>query len=75
LGVRGSRSITRPALSHYLSNRSEINAGTKFLFDAVAQGVVASNVIKTFPLREAAAAHNFIGGRKTTDSIVLLPFE
>ena len=64
LGVRGSLFITRPVLSHYMSNRSEIDAGAKSLFDAVAQGVVASNVVKTFPLREAAAAHKFIGGRR-----------
>jgi NADPH:quinone reductase-like Zn-dependent oxidoreductase len=75
LGVRGSLIITRPALSHYMSNRSEIDGGAKSLFDTVAQGVVASNVVKTFPLREAAAAHKFIGGRKTTGSIVMLPFE
>jgi NADPH2:quinone reductase len=75
LGVRGSLIITRPVLSHYMSNRSEIDAGAKSLFEAVAQGVVASNVVKTFPLREAAAAHKFIGGRKTTGSIVMLPFE
>ena len=56
-------------------NRNEIDAAAKSLFDAVAQGVVASNVAKTFPLREAAAAHTFIGGRKTTGSIVMLPFE
>jgi hypothetical protein len=37
--------------------------------------VVASNVVKNFPLREAAAAHKFIGARKTTGSIVMLPFE
>jgi NADPH:quinone reductase-like Zn-dependent oxidoreductase len=75
LGVRGSLIITRPVLSHYMSSRSEIDAGAKSLFDAVAQGIVASNVVKTFPLREAAAAHKFIGGRKTTGSIVMLPFE
>src|SRR5215475_2970228 len=75
LGVRGSLFITRPALSHYMSNRSEIDARAKSVFDAIAQGVVASNVVKTFPLREAAAAHKFIGGRKTTGSIVMLPFE
>jgi NADPH:quinone reductase-like Zn-dependent oxidoreductase len=74
LGARGSLIITRPALSHYISNRSEIDAAAKSLFDAVARGVVASNVVKTFPLREAAAAHKFIGGRKTTGSIVMLPF-
>src|SRR2546421_1044036 len=75
LGTRGSLMITRPALSHYMSSRCEIDAAAKSLFDAVAQGVVASNVVKTFPLREAAAAHKFIGGRKTTGSIVMLPFE
>ena len=75
LGVRGSLFITRPVLSHYMSTRSEIDAAAKCLFDAVAKGVVASNVVKTFPLREAAAAHKFIGGRKTTGSIVMLPFE
>jgi NADPH2:quinone reductase len=75
LGARGSLTITRPVLSHYLSNRSEIEARAKSLFDAVTKGVVASNVVKTFPLREAAAAHKFIGGRKTTGSIVMLPFE
>jgi NADPH:quinone reductase len=75
LGVRGSLIITRPALSQHISNRSKIDAGTKSLFDAVAQGVVASNVVKTFPLREVAAAHRYIGGRKTTGSIVMLPFE
>jgi len=75
LGVRGSLMITRPALSHYMSTRSEIDTAAKSLFDAVAQGVVASSVVKTFPLREAGAAHEFIGGRKTTGSIVMLPFE
>jgi len=48
LGARGSLMITRPALSHYMSNRSEIDAAAKSLFDAVAKGVVASNVVKTF---------------------------
>ena len=37
LGVRGSLIITRPVLSHYMSNRSEIDAAAKSLFDAVAQ--------------------------------------
>ena len=75
LGVRGSLFISRPVLSHYLSNRREIDAGAKSLFAAVAQGVVASNVVKTFPLREAAEAHKCIAGRTTTGSIVMLPFE
>jgi NADPH:quinone reductase-like Zn-dependent oxidoreductase len=75
LGVRGSLMITRPVLTHYMSTRSEIDAAANSLFDAITQGVVTSNVAKTFPLREASAAHKFIEGRKTTGSIVMLPFE
>jgi NADPH2:quinone reductase len=75
LGARGSLMITRPALSHYMSTRSEIDAAAESLFDVIRRGVVSSSVVKTFPLREAAAAHEFIGGRKATGSIVMLPFE
>jgi NADPH2:quinone reductase len=74
LGARGSLMITRPALSHYMSTRSEIDAAAKSLFDVIGRGVVSSSVVKTFPLWQAAAAHEFIGGRKTTGSIVMLPF-
>jgi NADPH:quinone reductase-like Zn-dependent oxidoreductase len=74
LGARGSLIITRPVLTNFMSNRSEIDAAAKSLFDAIVQGIVVSNVVKTLPLREAAAAHKFIGGRKTTGSIVMLPF-
>jgi len=73
LGTRGSLMITRPVLSHYMSTRTEIDAAAECLFDAVARGVIASSVVATFPLREAAAAHKFIGARKTTGSIVMLP--
>jgi NADPH2:quinone reductase len=38
LGARGSLFITRPVLSHYMSNRNEIDAGAQSLFDAVARG-------------------------------------
>ena len=75
LGARGSLMITRPALSHYMATRSEIDVAAKSLFDVIRRGVVSSRVVKTFPLRETAAAHEFIGARKATGSIVLLPFE
>jgi NADPH:quinone reductase-like Zn-dependent oxidoreductase len=73
LGVRGSLFITRPALWHYMSTRSEIDEGSKCLFDAVKAGVLHSSVARTFPLSEAPAAHKYMGGRQTIGSIVLLP--
>src|SRR2546429_9323273 len=60
LGARGSLIITRPALSHYISNRSEMNAPPKSLLDAVARAVLAANVGIIFPVREAAATQNVI---------------
>jgi len=75
LGVRGSLFITRPALWHYMASRSEIDAGSQCLFDAVTAGVLSSHVAKTFPLREVAAAHKYMAARKTIGSIVMLPFE
>ena len=74
LGVRGSLFITRPAVWHYMANREEIDEGSQCLFDAIKAGIVKSKVVKTFPLREAAEAHKFIAARKTTGSVVLLPF-
>jgi len=46
--VRGSLMITRPVLSHYVSNRSEIDAAAKSPVRCRRTGVVvASNVVKT----------------------------
>jgi NADPH:quinone reductase len=75
LGVRGSLFITRPALWHYMASRREIDAGSQSLFDAVGTGIIASHVVKTFPLREVADAHKFMASRKTTGSVVMLSFE
>ena len=73
LGVPGSLFITRPAIWHYLVPRSAMLASAEGLFAALKQGIIQTNVAKTFPLSEAADAHRFIEARKTTGAIVLIP--
>jgi len=73
LGVPGSLFITRPAIWDYLVPRSEMLASAEGLFAALKQGIINTNIARTFPLSEAADAHRFIEARKTTGSIVLIP--
>ncbi len=73
LGVPGSLFITRPAIWHYITPRSELLRASDGFFGALRQGIIKSNIAKTFPLSEAAEAHRFIEARKTTGSIVLIP--
>jgi len=64
--------ILKGMTAQYLLHRThKVQPGDFVLIHAAAGGMGH----KTFPLRDAAAAHRFIGARKTTGSIVMLPFE
>jgi len=73
LGTKGSLFITRPSLSTYTSAPADLAAVSASLFDAVTSGAVKIEVNQTFPLSEAAAAHEALEARRTTGSTVLLP--
>jgi len=73
LGARGSLFVTRPAVMHYLSTRSELEAAASSLFEVLQSGVIKSTVNHSWPLREAADAHRAIHERRTTGSTILLP--
>ncbi|MFO1189338.1 MAG: quinone oxidoreductase [Alphaproteobacteria bacterium] len=73
-GLRGNAGyFTRPGLMVYNTNRKELLASTRALFDVMAKGAVKIAVNQAFPLREAAEAHRALEGRRTTGAIVLLP--
>jgi len=73
-GLRGNAGyFTRPGLMVYNTNRSELVASTRALFDVMAKGAVRIAVNQTFPLRDAALAHRALEGRHTTGAIVLGP--
>jgi NADPH2:quinone reductase len=73
LGQKGSLFLTRASLAHYTSSREDLLEAARDLFDVVASGGVKIFINQTYPLREAARAHQDLESRKTTGSTVLLP--
>jgi NADPH2:quinone reductase len=73
LSAKGSLFLTRPSLATYTSKRSDLERVTSDLFEIVAAGIVKIRVNQTFPLADAAAAHQALEARRTTGSTVLIP--
>jgi len=73
LSAKGSLYATRPTLMTYTARRSDLLANAADLFGMVEKGAVKIVVNRTYPLREAAAAHRDLVARKTTGSVVLIP--
>jgi NADPH2:quinone reductase len=69
----GSLYLTRPTLGHYIAARDELLASTGALFEVVGGGAVQIDVGQSYALRDAAAAHRDLEGRKTVGSTLLIP--
>jgi NADPH2:quinone reductase len=73
LSRKGSLYVTRPTTATYLANRKDLVAGAAALFDAVKQGQIKVSIGQSFPLADAAKAHEALESRATTGSILLVP--
>jgi NADPH2:quinone reductase len=73
LNKAGSVFLTRPTLMHYTRTPDEFAWRAGELLDAIAAGTITVTVSETYPLADAARAHEDLEGRKTTGSIVLVP--
>lgn len=73
LNAKGSLYLTRPGLATYTSKRIDLEQSAQDLFDVVQSGAVSIEVMQTFALSEAAAAHRALEARQTTGSTVLMP--
>ena len=73
LAQKGSLFLTRPTLMAYTARREDLLATAADLFDVLRSGAVKVRIGATFPLRDAAAAHEALEGRRTTGSTLLLP--
>ncbi len=71
LAQKGSLYVTRPTLGTYAAKRADLLAMAQDLFDVVLSGTVKIEINQTYPLREAAKAHQDLQARKTTGSTVL----
>ena len=73
LGRRGSLFITRPAIMHYVSKRSDLEWASNDLFSALADGILEANVNYEYPLKDAVVAHEAIESGNTLGATVLIP--
>ncbi len=73
LAAKGSLYLTRPSLMDYTKSREDLMVTAGELFGMVEKGVVKVEVNQTYPLSEAARAHEDLEGRRTTGSTVLIP--
>src|SRR5215211_7040842 len=71
LAQKGSLYVTRPTLRTYADKRADLLAMAQELFDVVRSGAVKIKVNQTYPLRDAAKAHQDLQDPTTTGSTVL----
>lgn len=71
LNQKGSLYLTRPSLGAYMLTRAELLGRANDLFGWYAAGELDVRIDQTFPLAEAAEAHRYIEGRRTTGKVLL----
>jgi len=69
----GSLFLTRPAMGSYVATREELLGRTGELFGWIAAGELDVHIGGTYPLADAAQAHQDLTGRRTTGKLLLLP--
>jgi NADPH2:quinone reductase len=65
--------LSRPQVFPYIADRKDLLETAQNLFSAMRKGIVRADINQTYPLAEAARAHQDLESRRTTGQIVLLP--
>ncbi len=73
LNQKGSLFLTRPSLAHYVLSREELLERAGDLFGWMERGELRVRVDRTFPLEDAAAAHEYMEARRTRGKVLLVP--
>jgi NADPH2:quinone reductase len=73
LSQKGSLFLTRPTLNDYAATPDELAARAGDLFRWIAAGELRVTVGATFPLSQAALAHEKLGNRETVGKVLLIP--
>lgn len=73
LNAMGSLYVTRPSMGAYLRDRRELEWRMGELFDDILAGRLKITHDQTFPLADAAGAHEYLEGRKTRGKVLLEP--
>src|SRR5437660_6707000 len=70
---KGSFTLTRPSLIHYVSTRQELEKRAGEVLAMIAAGKLKLRIEHVYKLEQAAQAHRDLEGRKTTGKILLVP--
>jgi NADPH:quinone reductase len=73
LNQRGSLSLTRPSLAHFVATPEELRWRASELLGAVAAGTLELALHDTYPLEDVAHAHRDLASRATSGKLILLP--
>jgi len=73
LSRMGSLYLTRPTLGDYTASPDELRLSASKVFERILQGKIQLSIGQTFPLSEAAKAHQALELRQTTGSTLLTP--
>jgi NADPH2:quinone reductase len=73
LNAKGSLSLWRPSLTHYVANAADVQRRAGELFEWIAAGKLRVKLGGVFPLSQAADAHRALEGRQSVGKILLLP--
>jgi NADPH:quinone reductase len=73
LNARGSLFLTRPTLGNYIATRDELEWRAKEVLSLAASGELRVQIDQTWPLSEAAAAHQYLEGRQSKGKLLLIP--
>ena len=71
LNKKGSLYLTRPGLAAHVSDLSEYKDRARAVLDAVAAGVIAPSIWRTYPLADAAQAQGDLEKGRSRGAIVL----
>ena len=73
LNAKGSLFLTRPSLFHYTTTREDLAKRAGDVLGWIQKGELKLRIGATFPLAEAAKAHQDLEGRRTTGKVLLIP--
>ena len=70
---RGSLSLTRTGLDHFVATRAEFLERAEAVFNWMSAGTIRQHIHRTFSLEQAAEAHRVIEQRESTGKLLLAP--
>ena len=73
LNGKGSLYLTRPSLAHHVLTRDELLWRAGDVLGWIAAGKLKLRIERTYPLAQAAAAHQALEGRTTAGKLLLTP--